>query len=163
MEVDMRKGSVLLRFGSLIAPILASILACSALEPVPTPTQAVPPTPTIAVVEPPSNPFIGTWVSIDSDGSNQQIVFTQNADASFTMDFIDYGASACGKDASNKPLYSATANGVLTGSGNTISGTIGVFCQKNPAGFLTDANFVFNLDPVSGSITDNLGIVWTKQ
>jgi len=159
----MQKRTLLFKVACLIGPIAASILACSLLEPVPTPTQAVPPAQTIVVVEPTSNPFIGTWVSIDSDGSNQQIVFTQNADNSFTMDLIDYGASACGKDAYNTPLYSATANGVLTGTSSAISGTVGVFCQRNPAGFLTDANFVFNYDQVSGTLTDNQGIIWTKQ
>jgi len=159
----MQKRTLVFNVTCLIVPIAASILACSLLEPVPTPTQAVNPAQTIVVVEPASNPFIGTWVSIDSDGSNQQIVFTQNADNSFTMDFIDYGASACGKDSYNTPLYSATANGVLTGTGSSISGTVGVFCQRNPAGFLSDANFVFYYDPSSGTIKDNQGIVWTKQ
>ncbi len=159
----MQKRTLLFNVASLIFPIAVSILACSLLEPVPTPTQAVNPAQTIVVVEPASNPFVGTWVSIDSDGSNQQIVFTQNADSSVTMDFVDNGASACGKDSYNTPLYSATAKGELTGSGNSISGTVGVFCQRNPAGYLSDANFVFYYDPASGTIKDNQGIVWTKQ
>jgi hypothetical protein len=150
----------------LIAPIIAlmtAILACSLFEPVPTPTQPIPPPPTTAEAQPTSNPFIGTWLSTDSDGSNQQMVIAQNPNNSFSMDYIDYGASACGKDANNQPLFSATANGVLTGTGGTLSGTVGVFCQRNPAGFLTDANFVLYYDSGSGTMKDNQGIVWTKQ
>ena len=159
----MCKNSLSIKLVYLLAPVAAAILACSTLAPVSTPPQSLPPAPSAVAVAPASNAFVGTWVSVDSDGSNQQIVITQNADNTFTMDYIDYGASACGKDSYDKPLYSATANGVLTGTGSTLSGTLGVYCQRNPAGLLSDINFQFTYDAGSGKLTDNWGVVWTKQ
>jgi len=147
---------------SLFSLVLLFVLACTMLEPVPTPTSP-PQAPVVVISSPDSSSFVGSWTSIDSDGSNQELVISATASGTYDVSYTDSGASACGKDSSNKPIYGATATGNLTASGYFLSGSLPIFCQKNPPSLLADHFFQFTFDPNSGILRDDFGITWTRK
>ncbi len=147
----------------LIIPMIAAILACSLLEPVPTPTQIIGPTLIVVNPSPASNPFVGAWLSVDTDGSNQELIISEGSGATLNINYTDFGASACGKDSYGTPIYAATAAGSLTATGNVLTGNLPIYCQKNSATLLVNHDFYFTLDPATGRLTDSFGVVWNRK
>ncbi len=159
----MLKNIPLLHFIVLITPIIAFMLACSLLAPVPTATLPGPPPAVTGFSPEPAAPFTGTWTSTDTDGSNQELIISGGAGGIYTISYTDLGASACGKDAAGNPIYAASATGNLTASGNDLSGTLAIYCQKNPATLLTNYGFHYYYDSSVGTMTDDFGVVWYRK
>jgi hypothetical protein len=153
-------------FLALIALLLVS-LACGIGEGIPTETPTdtptVPPTATVMATptEAPKDPFTGSWISTDIDGSSQTLVIIE-AGGVYTFEYYDDGASICGLDSAGVPLFAASASGTLTASGSTLSGDFSINCLDDPPFHGVDHLFVFTYDPATETMTDDLGVVWER-
>ena len=59
-------------------------------------------------------------------------------------------------------LYAARAKGSLEVSGNTLSGSLPVYCLTIPPTFYQDVGFSFTYDPLTDTLTDGHTIVWYR-
>ena len=111
-----------------------------------------------------SSPFTGAWDSIDSDGSYQTLRIGGGPGDSQHVRYYDFGATVCGLDpVTGDFLYAASARGNLTASGNSLTGSMPVYCQSGPPAFWGNANFAFAYDPGTDTLTDGFGIVWSRN
>lgn len=100
-----------------------------------------------------SDPFSGTWTSIDLDGSNQRIAITLGAGGVWTWDYVDDRATSCG----GAP---ASGTGSATVSGTTLAGNLTAVCDPgSPLGTFPTR---FTFDSGTGKLTDGAGVVWTR-
>jgi hypothetical protein len=109
------------------------------------------------------NPFIGVWTSIDVDGSSQTLVIGGGSGDTRQVRFHDDGATICGLDPETGDFLSAaSARGLLSVSGDTLSGDLSLYCQTSPPTFAGDFHFVYTYDPSTETLTDWLGVVWSR-
>jgi hypothetical protein len=109
-----------------------------------------------------SDPFIGNWTSTDTDGSSQILTIGGGSGNSYHVRYYDFGASTCGLDpTTGEILYAASAEGSMTLSGNTLSGTLAVYCQTAPPTFHNDYTFQYTYDPATDRLIDSFGVVWS--
>ena len=109
-----------------------------------------------------SDPFVGKWSSIDTDGSYQILTIGGGSGSSYHVRYYDFGASACGLDPeTGEILYAASAEGTLTLSNGLLSGTSPVYCQTAPPTFLTEAFIQYTYDPATDTLVDSFGVVWS--
>ncbi len=152
----------------VLAVLLA--MACGVGQPpltdtpvIPSDTPAPPPPPAPSdTPEPDFSLAVGKWQSIDIDGSNQTLDITLEADGSYSFALFDDGASACGLDASGNPLYAFNGNGNGTATGLTLtaSGASGI-CDTT--GEVINFDSTFTYDPASDTLTDGIGVSWTRR
>lgn len=110
------------------------------------------------------SPFVGAWRAIDiPDGSYMTLAVGGNSKAGFSVRLYDFGASACGFDENNKPLYAALARGKGTVDENVLSVLLRVRCLSHPPTFLSDSPFTFTYDPADDTLTDNHGVQWFRM
>jgi hypothetical protein len=109
-----------------------------------------------------SDPFVGNWTSTDTDGSHQILTIGGGSDGSYHVRYYDFGASTCGLDpTTGEILYAASAEGTLSLSGYTLSGTLSVYCQTPPPSFHNDFTFQYIYDPETHTLIDSFGVVWS--
>jgi hypothetical protein len=110
------------------------------------------------------DPLVGGWESIDIDGSSQDLKVGRGPGATYRMVLTDDGATICGLDpVTGDILYAAQARGFGTLSGSVISGSWDVFCFQTPHTYVGTFAFTFTYDAVANTLTDNLGVVWTRH
>lgn len=103
------------------------------------------------------SPFLGTWESVDHDGSNQLLAISGGGSGHFAMSLYDDAATvACG----GAP---ARVSGTGAADGNDLSMTAAITC-------LPGGNFVrgrieisFEYDPSTDTLTDFSGVVWERS
>jgi hypothetical protein len=109
-----------------------------------------------------SDPFVGKWGSIDTDGSYQILTIGGGSDTSYHVRAYDFGASTCGLDPeTGEILYAASLEGTLSLSNGMLSGTLPIYCQTAPPTFDSDAFLQFTYDPATDTLVDNFGVVWS--
>ena len=109
-----------------------------------------------------SDPFVGKWNSIDTDGSYQILTIGGGSGNSYHVRVYDFGASTCGIDPeTGEILYTASIEGVLSLSNGILSGTLPLYCQTAPPTFDSDAFLQFTYDPATDTLVDNFGVVWS--
>ena len=132
-------------------------------EPAPAdvPTSTVPaPTTTIPV-----EPFVGVWLSTDTDGSSQTMQIARSGTDEYEVVIRDEAATAaCAGGAST-----------LSGTGRLATDTSLVIAQPEltcddgtippigPAPQAELANFTLDLDTTTGQLGDDSGIVWRRE
>jgi hypothetical protein len=109
-----------------------------------------------------SDPFVGKWSSTDSDGSHQILTVGGGNSTSYHVRVYDFGASTCGLDpVTGDFLYAASIEGNLSLSNGILSGTLPLYCQTTLPTFDGDAFLQFTYDPVTDTLVDNFGVVWS--
>ena len=109
----------------------------------------------------PSDPWKGTWWSIDpADGSLQKVVFAGQGQ----FNYIDYGASVCGVDNNGNPIYAAHASGDAdTVDATLFNSSAPVVCMAHPP-FIWSQDFPFSwtYNPASDTLSDSSAAIWTR-
>ncbi len=160
---------------AMIGVLALGLLAVTAVQdPDSVPTDTVLPTPppstnpdTVDTTAPlvPPGPFVGVWLSTDTDGSSQ------------TMDIVRSGA-----DGYEVVVRDDAATGACAGAAATLTGTglletdetlviaqpeltcdDGTTPSIGPPPQAELANFTFDRDPVADQLTDRFGVVWQRE
>lgn len=109
--------------------------------------------PTVAQAATPAD-VNGTWTSVDIDGSNQVMDVRVNPANRARIVLHDDDGMICG---GGSPLV-AKGNGTLTGDVITVAYTIK--CDNGVKATVTGFTYVF--DSTTGTLTDAVGVVWTR-
>lgn len=111
-----------------------------------------------------SDPFIGSWWTIDSiDGSYVMLLIGNGPGDSHRVTYRDFGARSCDDPPGTMAAeYAAMARGFLTHSGNTLSGTLSVYCMTSPIVFLTEHFREFTYHPDTDTLTGG-GEIWVRH
>lgn len=111
------------------------------------------------------DPFIGSWESIDNaDGSYQVMHIGGGPGDSHRVSYRDFGASICDDPPFSGALeFAATARGSLSHSGNTLNGTLPVYCHTSPTELWGDAFFELTYNPGDDTLTDGFGVTWNRR
>jgi hypothetical protein len=112
-----------------------------------------------------TDPFIGAWESIDNaDGSYQVMHIGGGPGDSHQVSFRDFGASICDDPPFSGALeFAATARGNLTHSGDSLSGTLPLYCHTSPTVFWGNAFFDITYNPGDDTLTDSFGVTWSRR
>ena len=115
-------------------------------------------TPAAAMTAKPFDPFVGSYRSIDFDGSNQLLALG-GPDASWLANvravvYLDDAATVCGGRRS-------FAEGFGVVDGNTIVAFFEVYCG-NAGNKVADDVITFTADPTTATLTDSYGAVWSR-
>ena len=78
--------------------------------------------------------FVGSWWSIDVDNSYQRIAIGGGKNIHH-VNYFDDGATVCGVDENDVPLYPARARGTAVESGNSLTVTLPLWCFAKPPFF----------------------------
>jgi len=111
----------------------------------------------------PKDPWKGTWWRIDpyGDESLERVVF-----AGGTFKYVDWGASVCGTDENNDPIYAAHARGSAdTMDSTSFVATVPVICMAHPPFTWAESwEFAWNYDPATNTLWDGGGggTPWTR-
>ena len=108
--------------------------------------------PTVRLTES-DDSFLGTWVAVDPDGSNQELSITGGNDM-YDLSYLDDGASLCGLDDAGKPKFPATGTGKGKSRGNVLSVDLSLWCLDSSKQFLGTDHVDFTYDVSSDSLTD---------
>ena len=111
----------------------------------------------------PSDPWRGTWWSIDPfDNSLQKVVFTGGGLGKFN--FIDWGASVCGKDVNGNPIYAAQASGnAVTVDATSFNGVAPLICKTHPPS-IWDPSFPFTWTyDAQNDTLSGFSATWTRS
>lgn len=110
------------------------------------------------------DPFIGVWTSVDIDSSNQTLTIGGGGGGTRHVRYYDDGATVCGLDPDTGDfLFAASARGTLSASGNTLSGYLDLYCQTSPPSLNGNYLFTYTYDPAADTLTDWLGVVWSRR
>lgn len=111
-----------------------------------------------------SDPFIGVWMSIDIDGSSQTLNIGGGGGGTRHVRYYDDGATICGLDPDTGDFLSAaSARGTLSASGSALSGYLDVYCQTSPPTHAGNYLFTYTYDSSTDTLTDWLGVVWSRR
>jgi hypothetical protein len=110
--------------------------------------------PAAAIAGQPPDPFLGSWRSVDFDGSNQKITFGGPGEIRRVVYLDDMGTICDGER--------FFAEGVGFVDGNTIFTFLEQYCGSAGAPF-GDLGLEFTYDPATGTLTDGFDIVWTRH
>lgn len=114
----------------------------------------------------PPSPFLGTWVSIDDDGSTQTATIEVSTDSAVEIVVLDDFASVCSGSSSTM-----TGTGAFEGDNELVFPSPVLTCDD---GSVPEAlsgppleeqlrNFTFEFDPQTDTLTDNLGFEWNRE
>ncbi len=146
--------------------ITGSVVVLSNRDPDTTdnPPDSPPPTATVApTIPPPAAPFVGVWVSTDTDGSSQTIEIVRSSGDDYEFLYRDAFASTC-----------SGAPATMIGTGQLETAERLVFAQPEltcddgtiprlgPPPQLELADFTFELDAAADEFIDPFGIVWRR-
>lgn len=111
-----------------------------------------------ATAAPPSDPFVGTWESVDLDGSNQTMTFRGRGPVKGFTYFDDDATAAC------ETGGEFTARGTGEVDGDTIATSFkNVRCEDGTRrDDLRGVGDVLVYDAETDSLTDGFGIVWSR-
>jgi hypothetical protein len=108
------------------------------------------------------SPFIGSWTSIDVDGSFQRLQIGGGV-GTVQFQYRDYGCSACGLDDEGNPLYPCVGKGEGAVDGDELSGSMALWCLGKPRWLYGDSipvAWTYNADDtLSGWFSDT---VWSR-
>ncbi len=108
--------------------------------------------------------FIGAWTSTDIDGSSQTLNIGGGRGGNRHVRYYDDGATVCGLDPDTGDFLSAaSARGSLSVSGNILSGNLDLYCLTAPRTFAGNFTFTYTYDPSTDTLTDWLGVVWSRR
>jgi hypothetical protein len=118
------------------------------------------PTVDLQPAEPPADAFLGDWVSVDLDGSDQRLTIRNRGDGTYDVELVDDSSTACGGDPAT-----ATGTGRLA-SPTRLTVTQVYRCADGRVlteveGIRLDAWF-FAYDPISNTLTDSTDVVWYR-
>ena len=109
--------------------------------------------------------YIGSWETIDVDGSYETLDITRLPDGTFSVYMYDNGASVCGTDADSKPIYPAEVigSGYLDADGTLVfAGTWHCLETSAPKSGSIGGPFIY--DPGTDALVDwSGGIIWTRR
>ena len=111
------------------------------------------------------SPFNGAWWAIDvPDGSYMKLMIGGGGRANkFNVHYIDFGASVCGKDANDQPLYAATISGKGKANGNTLDvGVVSIYCLAHPKYVWGTTNMWFEYNPATDTLWDGW-VTWHRM
>lgn len=114
--------------------------------------------PLTATALPPS-PFIGSWTSVDIDGSSQRLSIGGGPAPRVLL--YDDGATVCGLGDSG-PLFAARATGAGAVSGTDLMVDLDVYCLASPTYFLDTFGATFDYDNDNDTLLDFSGVVWSR-
>ena len=118
-----------------------------------------------ASASPPVRLYKGVWRSIDPfDGSQQMMVITPGGGktADYRAIAWDYGASACGVDDQGHILYAALVLGAGNVEPDGLHMQSDVWCLGHPRWYWGQIATACSYDPVTDTLVDNVGAVWTR-
>ena len=136
-------------------------------------TDTVPPTPAPstnpATTSPlpgapllPPGPFVGVWLSTDTDGSSQTMEIERSDDGSAQMTLHDAAATALCSSAA----ASVTGTGALDSRGDLVVTISGLSCDDGSEPRLSapiESGYTFTYHRQSDTLTDNSGVVWRRE
>jgi len=105
--------------------------------------------------------YVGTWESIDIDGSNQELTITDNGDGTLNFVLVDDGGSFCGEfDPAGNPTVplTATGTGTIARNGKVTVASFNIVCDNGVAG--PSIPVTFKVKPHS-RMKDSTGVIWT--
>ena len=103
-----------------------------------------------------SGPLAGTWVSVDSDGSNQTLNIRGSGRRAYAMTYFDESAtSACGGNPAR-----VSGPGFVNGDHIRHSGP--VVCLPGGNVFRSRFSVSYHFDGGTDTLTDDFGIVWHR-
>jgi hypothetical protein len=109
-------------------------------------------------------PWRGPWFNLDLDGSHQVVYFVGQPTAPFVR-YTDWGASVCGVDENDEPLYRATlqGSGTLLAGGNSLRFESPIKCWAHPP-FNLDFHWsiIFTYNAEMDILFDNYGGEWFR-
>ena len=110
----------------------------------------------------PKDPWKGTWWRIDpyGDESLERVVFGGGGN----FNYIDRGASVCGTDEFDNPIYAAHARGSAdTIDATSFVGTAPILCMAHPPFVWADSwVFAWSYDPATDTLWDGGATPWTR-
>jgi hypothetical protein len=112
---------------------------------------------TYVPVTEPSDPFVGTWVSVDLDGSSQRLGLTSVGSTYDVVLYDDMASMACGGGAAVLTGTAAPRNGPLLGLSvvlEELSCEGGRFVPHR-------TTLLFVLDGGTGRLSDSTGVTWS--
>jgi hypothetical protein len=101
-------------------------------------------------------PFLGTWTSVDTDGSNQWLSIHGGGSDNYSMYVYDDSASACG----GAPAR-VTGAGTAFDDDLVMLGTLS--CAPGGNIFRTRLAIDFHYDSGTDTLTDFSGVVWHRS
>lgn len=144
----------------IIAAVLLWIFTMRPSSAASQPSQPSQPKPIITE----SAPFslaMGNWEATDTDGSAMHLKVSQKGANTYTIVYIDEGASICGSDSSGKPL-SIDAKGTGTPKGNILEiQSVAGICGETGEEF--NFSFQITFDPATDTLSDIGGISWYRK
>jgi hypothetical protein len=99
------------------------------------------------------DPFVGSWTSIDTDGSHQTFDVFGNDRVHRVVLFDDAATGACGG-------LAATARGFGIVHGNHLQTLLNLSCEGG--GRLTNIPLGFDYDAATDTLLDSFGVVWFR-
>ena len=161
-----RRVALKVALGAAAAAVLVVALGAivrigDELDPADVPPSTGPtPPPTIAV-----GPFVGVWLSTDTDGSSQTMQIARSGTDEYEVVIRDKAATAaCAGGAST-----LTGAGRLATETSLVIAQPGLICDDGtipPIGPLPEAelaNFTLDLDTATGELVDRFGVVWRRE
>ena len=100
-----------------------------------------------------ADPFVGSWTSIDVDGSHQTFDVFGNDRVHRVVLFDDAATNACGG-------LAATARGFGVVHGNHMQTLLNLSCEGG--GRLTNISFGFDYVAATDTLIDDSGVVWFR-
>ena len=107
--------------------------------------------------------FVGRWHSTDIvDGSSQRLMIGGGPGSTRNVRWYDDGASACGLDESDNPIYAAFVSGSFTENeaGDELDGSVDVTCLTTPPSAGPTAVAWQFYDNGDGTLSDSDGTTW---
>ncbi len=117
-----------------------------------------------ASASPPEPSFSGVWWSIDVDGSHQTLVISPRwrQAGAYSVFYFDDGASVCGCDTENHPLYAGIGYGTGSAVGTDLSVTFDFWCLSRWPRRYGSVSFHLGYDAVHDILEDEFGVVWHR-
>lgn len=100
--------------------------------------------------------FLGSWTSVDTDGSNQSLRISGGGSDNYAMFLYDDAASVCG----GAPAR-VTGSGTADGDSLVFRGTLS--CAGGGNVFRERLVLEFELDSGADTLTDFSGVVWQRS
>ena len=108
------------------------------------------------IAAPSTTEFTGSWVSVDTDGSDQTLVVSGGAQPSVI--YQDFFANGCDR------FGGPATHWVGAGKGSVEEGTLFVVFHKSGCGRLLQGGYEdwFVYEAGSDTLEDSFGIIWTR-
>jgi hypothetical protein len=128
----------------------------AALDALTSPDDVQPaPGPTVPPEAP--DPFVGSWWSVDGDGSNQTLAITAAGDGYEVVVEDELGSGGC----QGAPAR-VSGTGEVTAPDELTVAVAPMACEEGET-FPDVGPLVWTLDPATGALTDNYTIVWYRS